>query len=400
MNTSTVIDTSSLPRARPLRIMVLGLRGIVDVQGGVESHARMLYPLLAKLGCEIEVVQRSPYFAVDRRRPRWRGLKLTYIWSPMKPALETAVHTLLGVLYAAWRRPDVLHLHAVGPALLAPLARLLGLRVVMTHHGADYERDKWGGLAKWLLRAGERLGVRFAHKGIVVSPSLQHDMEQRYGVGSTFIPNGAPNVLPTSTRGSLARFGLEPGRYVLCVARLDPAKRHLDLIDAFEAAAVPGWKIAIVGDVNATDSYCEKIKARAALDPNVVLTGYQNGATLRELYSHAGLFVLASAVEGHPIALLEAATYGLPIIASAIEANLVMPLPRNRFFRLGDTAELAAMIRAAAAEPAEARAEWRKLRALVRSRYSWRKAAQLTRWVYGEAATAKGEFTKGELQHG
>ena len=126
----------------------------------------------------------------------------------------------------------------------------------------------------------------------------------------------------------------------------------------------------------------------------MVLTGYQNGTALRELYSHAGLFVLPSAMEGHPIALLEAATYGVPIVASAIEANLVMPFPRNCFFRVGDTAALAAMIRAAAAEPAEARAEWRKLRALVRSQYSWRKAAQMTRWVYGEATT------RGELQHG
>jgi glycosyltransferase involved in cell wall biosynthesis len=350
----------------------------------------MLYPLLAKLGCDIEVVQRSPYFPRHRRRRSWRGLKLTYLWSPTRPALETGMHTLLGVLYAAWRRPDVLHLHAVGPGLLAPLARVLGLRVVMTHHGPDYEREKWGGVAKRLLRAGERLGVRFAHKPIVVSPALQRDLLLRYGIDAAVIPNGAPNMLPARTRRSLPRFGLEAGRYVLCVARLDPAKRQLDLIEAFRAAALPGWKMAIVGDVKADDPYCERIKARAALDPNVVLTGYQAGATLRELYSHAGLFVLPSAVEGHPIALLEAATYGLPIIASAIEANLVMPFPRHRFFRVGDTVGLAAMIRAAAAEPPEARAEWRKLRALVRSRYSWRKAAQLTRSVYGEAATRRG----------
>jgi glycosyltransferase involved in cell wall biosynthesis len=224
----------------------------------------------------------------------------------------------------------------------------------------------------------------------VVSPALQRDLLLRYGIDAAVIPNGAPNMLPARTRRSLPRFGLEAGRYVLCVARLDPAKRQLDLIEAFRAAALPGWKMAIVGDVKADDPYCERIKARAALDPNVVLTGYQAGATLRELYSHAGLFVLPSAVEGHPIALLEAATYGLPIIASAIEANLVMPFPRHRFFRVGDTVGLAAMIRAAAAEPPEARAEWRKLRVLVRSRYSWRKAAQLTRSVYGEAATRRG----------
>ena len=166
---------------RPLRIMVLGLRGVTDVQGGIESHAHMLYPLLARLGCEIEIVQRSPYFPAGKRRRYWRGLKLTYLWSPTKQALETAVHTLIGVLYAAIRRPDVLHLHAVGPGLLAPLARLLGLHVVLTHHGPDYEREKWSRSAKLLLRAGERLGVTFAHRPIVVSPILKDAVERRYG---------------------------------------------------------------------------------------------------------------------------------------------------------------------------------------------------------------------------
>lgn len=382
----------SATEPRPLRIMVLGLRGI-DVQGGIESHVRRLYPLLARLGCEIEIVQRSPYFPEGKRRQHWRGLKLTYLWSPTRQVLETAVHTLIGVLYAAVRRPDVLHLHAVGPALLAPLARLLGLRVVLTHHGPDYEREKWGTAAKVLLRAGEHLGVRFAHRPIVVSPTLQQEMERRYGVGAELIPNGAPKVLPTRSRRSLDRFGLTPGRYVLCVARVEPGKRQQDLIEAFSAARLPDWKLAIVGGLDIGDRYCERTRARAAVDPNIVLTDFQTGATLRELYSHAGLFVLPSAVEGHPIVLLEAATYGVPILASAIPANLALQLPRDRYFAVGDTAGLARMLRAAAIEPADERALWSELRTEIRSRYSWRRAAQLTRSVYGEA-------TGGPLQDG
>lgn len=372
--------------------MVLGLRGIA-VQGGIESHARMLYPLLARLGCEIEIVQRSPYFPRGERRPYWHGMKLTYLWSPTRPGLETAVHTLLGVLYAAVRRPDVLHLHAVGPGLLAPLARLFGLRVVLTHHGADYDREKWGAAAKVLLRAGERLGMRFAHRPIVVSATLRDEIARRYGVGAELIPNGAPKGLPAVTRHSLRRFGLASGRYVLCVARVDPVKRQQDLIEAFRDAQLPGWKLVIVGGLSIGDRYCERIRAAAALDPNIVLTDFQSGATLRELYSHAGLFVLPSAVEGHPIVLLEAATYGVPILASAIEANLALPLPRNRFFRVGDTGGLATLLKAAASEPEAEREGCSELRSLVRARYSWRRAAQLTRSVYREAI---GE----ELQHG
>ena len=145
---ASLVTREAAAREPRLRIMVLGLRGVVDVQGGIETHARRLYPLLARLGCDVEIVQRGAYYPRERRRREWRGLKLTYLWSPRTQIIETAVHTLLGVLYAAIKRPDVLHLHAVGPALLAPLARLFGLRVVITHHGADYEREKWGPLAK------------------------------------------------------------------------------------------------------------------------------------------------------------------------------------------------------------------------------------------------------------
>lgn len=365
-----------------LRIMVLGLRGVIDVQGGIETHARRLYPLLARLNCDIEIVQRSPYYPPERRRREWRGLKLTYLWSPKTQVLETAVHTLLGVLYAAIKRPDVLHLHAVGPALLAPLARLCGLRVVMTHHGADYEREKWGTCAKALLRAGERFGIGFANRRIVVSPVLKETVQTRYRIGATLIPNGAPLASPTPSRRCLDRFGLTRRRYVLCVGRLDPGKRQLDLIKAFQAANLPGWKLAIVGEFHAGEAYCEELAAEAARDPNIVLTSYQGGVALHELYSHAGMFVLASAGEGHPIALLEAAVYELPLIASAIPANLALPLQRNRYFPVGDIPALAAQLKAMTARSAARSAERRTLHAAVRANYSWRKAAELTSSVY------------------
>jgi glycosyltransferase involved in cell wall biosynthesis len=388
VNTTALVTTAPVTTAkqRRLRIMVLGLRGVLDVQGGIETHARRLYPLLARLGCDVEIVQRSPYYPRESRRPEWRGLALTYLWSPKTQIVETAVHTLLGVLYAGIKRPDVLHLHAVGPALLAPLARLLGLRVVVTHHGADYEREKWGRIAKSVLRFGERLGIGFANQPIVVSPVLQKTVEARYGIDATLIPNGAPLGTPRRTRHTLRRFDLRPGRYVLCVARLDPGKRQHDLITAFQAVRPPGWKLVIVGQIQEGDRYSQQLVALAASDATVVLTGYQRGAALHELYTHAGLFVLPSAGEGHPIALLEAAVYEVPMLASAIPANLALPLPRNCYFPVGDTQALAGLLTKLTQGAASPRAERRALHATVRTRYSWRKAAELTRSVYGYAA--------------
>jgi glycosyltransferase involved in cell wall biosynthesis len=373
---------------RRLRIMVLGLRGVIDVQGGIETHARRLYPLLTRLGCDVEIVQRSAYYPRERRVREWRRMTLTYLWSPRTPGVETAVHTLLGVLYAAVKRPDVLHLHAIGPGLLAPLARLFGLRVVVTHHCADYEREKWGRFAKAVLRTGERLGIGFAHSPIVVSPVLKEAMERRYGIGTTLIPNGAPMATPRRTRHTLRRFDLRPGRYVLCVARLVPEKRQLDLIAAFQAARPAGFKLVLVGEIQQHDAYCQELSAHAARDPLIVLTGYQSGAALHELFTHAGLFVLPSAVEGHPIALLEAAAYEIPVLASAIPANLAIPLPRDHYFPVGDKRALARQIEVMTQNTTATTAERRALHAAIRANYSWRKAAELTSSVYRYVARA------------
>jgi len=366
---------------RPVRVMVLGLRGIVNVQGGIETHARNLYPLLARLGCEVEVLQRSAYFRGKRLSRRF-GVRLSYLWAPSITIIETAVHTFIGVLYAAVKRPDILHLHAVGPAFLTPLARLLGLRVVVTHHGADYLREKWGPIARRVLEAGEWAGMRGANGCIVVSKVLEERMREKYGVGATWIPNGAPRSGRVTTTDTLTRFGLAPRRYVLYVARMDRGKRQIDLVDAFESARPAGWKLVLVGEVNPRDGYTREVIARAQRNPDIVLTGFQRGRALRELYSHCAVFVLPSSAEGHPIALLEALSYGAPVLSTAIPENMTLPIPPECLFPVGDTRKLAERLAAIAHGEASAGAE--KLRRLVKARYSWRRAAQLTRAVYDD----------------
>jgi glycosyltransferase involved in cell wall biosynthesis len=357
------------------------LRGIPDVQGGIETHVRMLFPLVARLGWTIEVIQRSPFFKNRARRREWHGLRLKYLWSPLMPGIETAVHSLLGVLYAAVRRPAIVHLHGIGPGFLAPLARLLGLRVVVTHHAFDYRREKWGSLARAVIRTGEWLGMRFANERIAVSAVIAEHVRAAHRVAPWVIPNGAPRARIVATTAPLDRFNLEPRRYVLCVARLEPTKRHRDLLDAFESAALENWRVVLVGGVDKTDAYTQTLLARAAQDPRIVLTDYQTGLALRCLYSHAGLFVLPSSMEGHPIALLEAASYGLPVVASAIPENLVIPLPRDSYFTVGDIEALTRLIRAAALEPRSAAAIETTRRAVL-EQFGWRQSAIATSEVY------------------
>jgi glycosyltransferase involved in cell wall biosynthesis len=357
--------------------MVLGVRGIPSVQGGIETHAEQLYLRLANLGCQVEVLVRSPFVppGVSAAGP----IRLRRIWSPRTRGFEAFIHSLLGVLYAGLTRPDVLHIHAIGPALVTPIARMLGLRVVVTNHGPDYDRDKWGPLSRSVLRTGESVGMRSAHARIAISRVIQELIRRKYGRGSDLIPNGSAPVSPQMGTLEIERFGLQQGRYFLQVSRLVPEKRQLDLIKAFSLAQPPGWKLVLVGGVG-SDRYSQEV-ASAAKAAGVVLAGFQRGLTLAQLYSHAGAFVLPSSHEGLPIAILEALSYGLPVIASEIPANREINLDANSYFPVGDVAALARRLSEFAQmpqnEPAkEARRRW------VADTYDWDRIARQTHAVY------------------
>jgi glycosyltransferase involved in cell wall biosynthesis len=360
-----------------VKVTVLGIRGMPNVQGGVETHAEHLYSRIAQLGCDVEVLVRTPF--VPSQQKTLGPIRLVRIWAPRKPGLEALIHSLIGVLYAGFSRPDILHIHAIGPSIVTPLARLLGLRVVVTHHGPDYDRDKWGNFARWVLKAGESCGARYSHARIAISRVIVELLRSKYGTSADLIPNGVDAAAPCDDSEHVKRFGLAPGRYFLQVSRIVPEKRQLDLIRAFVKARVPGWKLALVGGL-ADDEYSQEVE-RAAREAGVVLTGFLNGAPLRQMYSHAGAFVLPSSHEGLPIAMLEALSYGLPVLASDIPANLEVGLEPASYFHTGKIDDLAAGLERATRMPKDpvaraARREW------VARTYDWDKVAEQTMSIY------------------
>ena len=357
--------------------MGLGVRGIPNVQGGIETHAEQLYPRLAELGCDVEVIVRSPYVSGDRRQ--LGPIRLTRIWSPQRPGMEALVHTLLGVIFAGFSRPDILHIHGIGPAAVAPIARLLGLRVVVTHHGPDYDRDKWGWLARAILRAGERLGMRYANARIAISRVIVDLIRAKHGRDAALIPNGVVVEERQADSSHIAGYGLEPGKYFLQVSRVVPEKRQLDLIEAYVLASPGDWKLVLVGGFG-EDAYSKRVRAAAEAN-GVVLTGYLSGAPLKQMYSHAGVFVLPSSHEGLPIALLEALGYGLPVIASDIPAHIEVGLGPSSYFPVGNIPALAEglasiQIRDEEPESREARRSW------VEATYNWDRIALQTMRLY------------------
>ncbi|BCL74680.1 glycosyl transferase [Jeongeupia sp. HS-3] len=359
-----------------LKVAIVGLRGFPDVQGGVERHVESLAPLLVQQGARVTVYVREPYmrhFAGDV----WQGVRFCRIWSPVGKSSEALVHTLLAVLAAAWQRNEVIHFQAIGPSFFAPLARLLGMKVVMTHHSQNYLSQKWGKGARLFLRTAERFGVLGAHRVVVISRHLQQWVAHAFGKDAVLIPNGV-TVFPAGSGDAdlLPAMGLAGARYLLHVGRLVPEKRHHDLIDAFLRRPPPGWKLAFAGAADHADAYSASVLARAG--DNVVFLGRKNAAELASLYAHCGMFVLPSSLEGLPISLLEALSLGAPSIVSDIEPHLEMQLPAESYFPLGDVDALAERI----THFAQIGARWDDWAERVRRDYDWHAVARNTHALY------------------
>lgn len=360
---------------RPPTICVTGLRGFPNVMGGVESHCEELLPRIKAIwpDQDLLVLGRAPY--LPERDSEYRKVRIFGVPCPRHKYLEAIVATFVAV-FVAWRRgAEVVHIHAIGPGLMAPLAWLLGLRVVVTHHGADYNRAKWGLAARTALRVGEWLALAFAHRIIAISPSLAAHLRQTFpkrAADISYIPNGAPE-LPDGADPELVlrRIGIsEP--FVLAVGRLVPEKGLHDLIDAFERSSRPG-KLVIVGAADHQDDYASALMARAS--DRVIFAGKQSRATLKCLYERCSLFVLPSYHEGLPIAALEAARCGARVLLSDIGPNRDLGLEPQNYFPVGDVDALLGRIR----EDCEALTVNGEF---IRHRFSWDRAALETAQVY------------------
>lgn len=367
-----------------MRVFVIGLRGFPDVAGGVESHCEHLYSALVKKNVDVSVIVRSPYVS-HGGPPTWNCISFVKIWSPVTPGVEALVHSLIGVLFSAIKRPNILHIHSIGPAIFTPLARLVGLKVVVTHHASDYNQAKWGLLGRSLLRAGEAMAARFANELICVSRHGAAEIELHYGRKPIVIPNGVVLSEDNGNREFIKSFGLVPGRYFLHVGRAIPDKRQDDLLEAFSMVARPGWKLVLVGDLTGSDKYSQRVRALAKVDKRVILAGFRSGLALKSLYGYAGCFVMPSSYEGFPIALLEALSFGVPVIASDIPAHREVELPVSSYFSVGNVPGLADLMMTGNQFSGDE--TWTKLRAFVNRRYNWDAIAEQVKMVYKEIMT-------------
>lgn len=324
-------------------VMMIGLRSIGGGQGGVEKHVACLVEEYDRRGVRTCVVVRNHY--ADKHAPSIGAHSWTKtLWAPRSVTLEAPVHSILATLYAGLVRPKILHVHAVGPSIVVPLARLLGLKVVCTHHGQDYDREKWGRMARGVLKLGERCQAHFANARICVSSSLSAKLSAIYPRPFQYIPNAVRMPPAPDAFDGLAAFGLEAGKYIVNVGRLVPEKRQMDLIEAYRAMGRDDIKLALVGGADHASEYSVALEKAAAATPGVVMTGFQSGDVLAQLIGGAGVFALPSSHEGMPIAALEAMCMNRPIVLSDIAPNLDLRLPHACYHAVTSVKDLSARL--------------------------------------------------------
>ncbi len=308
-----------MTRRRPLRVAFIGCRGVPATYGGVEHHVEEIARRLALRGHEVTVFCRPGY--VDPPYDDYQGIHRRAATTVSTKHLDAIVHSIFASL-AALRGFDVVHYHAVGPGLTAPIVRFGSkTAVVLTVHGLDSQRGKWGAIAKTVLRVAEWMSARIPHSTVVVSEDLERYYGARFSRAAERIHNGV-NVRPPLEPGTvLKELELDPGKYILFVGRLVPEKAPDVLIEAFKKidAGVP---LVLVGPSSFTDDYVRELQGIVGTRNDVIFAGPRYGEELAELYSNAALFVLPSLLEGLPLTLLEAVSYGIPVIASTIAPHM------------------------------------------------------------------------------
>jgi len=324
---------------RPLRVAMIGQKGYPPIHGGIEKHVAELAARLPALGIDVDIYSR-PHYSDFNGAADLDGVQVRRLPSIPTKHLDAISNTILATGDVLFRDVDLVHYHALGPGLLAGIPRLLRRKpTVVTVHGLDWQRDKWGRIARGVLKLGESASVRAPAATIVVSKALRSHYLAEHKRATTYIPNGI--VPPVHRAPDLIRQAGISGKFVLFVARLVPEKGCHLLLEAWRRLSAElrqEFELVIAGDAGFTPGYVEKLKTDAP--DGVHFLGYVHGPVLDELYSNAELMVLPSTLEGLSITLLEGMSYQRCCLVSDIPPNVEAAGGNAVLFTSGDAAEL------------------------------------------------------------
>lgn len=371
-----------------LRIAMLGHKRIPSREGGVEIVVGELATRMVAMGHSVTCYNRRGHHVAGsefnaKKQTEYQGVRLKSVLTIQKRGLAAMSASFFAAVRAAFGKYDVVHFHAEGPCAMLWLPKLFGKRCIATIHGLDHQRAKWGRFASWYLRMGEKVAARFADEIIVLSENVQNYFMETYGRKTVFIPNGVSDAENVSACEITERYGLKKDEYILFLSRLVPEKGLKYLVEAFGDVKTDK-KLVIAGGASDAKDFESELKTMAAEDERILFTGFVQGRLLEELYSNAYLYVLPSDLEGMPLSLLEAMSYGncclisdLPECASVVgECGVQFPQK--------DVQALREQLQALCDTPATVETYREKTKKhFADSPYNWNEAVRRTIKIYG-----------------
>jgi glycosyltransferase involved in cell wall biosynthesis len=300
---------------KPLKIALMGTRGVPASYSGFETCVEQLGSRLAARGHDVTVYARKHHITYDQ--PTYRGMKLVKLPTIPNKYLDTIVHTFLSSVHGLFQGYDIVLYFIAGNSLVAWVPRLAGQKSIINVDGLDWKREKWPEFAKRYIRFAEKISGTTANAVISDSRVVQRYYQDVYHIPTTYIAYGAE--LPRREPGeTLQKLGLKPRGYVLYVGRLVPENCAHHLVEAWHGLDTD-MKCVIVGDAPYVDEY--KAKLRSYQDSRVIMPGYLFGEGYWELASNAYAFALTSGVGGTHPALVESMAFGNCVIVHDTPEN-------------------------------------------------------------------------------
>ncbi len=369
---------------KKLRVAMFGQKRL-SREGGIEIVVKELCTRMARDGCQVTCYNRSGHHvsgAEYDEKIEYEGIRQRSVLTIEKKGLAAVSSSAFAALYSALGKYDVIHIHAEGPAFFAWLPKMFGKRVVVTVHGIDWQREKWkSGFGSKFIRQGEKNAVKYADEIIVLSKGVQDYFKKVYGRETNFIPNGVNRPKLRAAEQISEKFGLSKDSYILFLGRLVPEKGIRYLIEAFKQVKTDK-KLVIAGGSSDTDSFERELKDLAKNDERIIFTGFVQGSLLDELYSNAYIYTLPSDLEGMPLSLLEAMSYGNCCLVSDIPECTEVVEDKALIFKKSDVSDLWEKLQDACNHPENVMELKKEAADFICKKYDWDDVVEKTRELY------------------
>lgn len=373
-----------------MKIAMIGHKRIPSREGGVEIVVEELATRMAALGHQVTVYNRRGHHvsgkefdkaSLVQKEGNYKGVHICTVPTIDRRGLAAVTSSFFASFKALSGHYDCIHYHAEGPCAMLWLPHLFGIRTIATIHGLDWQRSKWGGFASWYLKHGEKIAAKYADEVIVLSASTRQYFRDTYGREAVLIPNGItkPEVLQAEL--ICEKWGLSKDGYVLFLGRIVPEKGLRYLIHAFRQVDTDK-KLVIAGGASDTDDFLNELKRMASGDRRIVFTGFVQGRQLNELYSNAYLFTLPSDLEGMPLSLLEAMSFGNCCIVSDIPECTEVVQDKAIVFQKSNVTDLTAKLQMACDEPEVVDDYKKRAATYLAGRFSWDEIVAQTLELY------------------